>query len=330
MHKDDAMAALARSALRYSARYEAAASDSFADHVVNGLGENPKWLSAKYFYDAVGSDLFEQITALPEYYPTRTELAILRDNAQAIGMAVPLAAALVEFGAGSSRKARILLEAAAQIAVYVPVDISQEFLAQEAAAVRRDVPRVTVLPVEADFTRDFDLPSQIRNRPRVGFFPGSTIGNFEPADATEFLRQAGRILGSGATMIVGVDCIKDTAVLNAAYDDAAGVTAEFNLNILHRMNRELGGDFDLGSFRHRAFYDVANHRIEMHLESLRPQTVHVAGRNFTFAKGETIHTENSYKYTIESFRSLAQEAGWRPVATVTDARDWFAVHVLKL
>jgi L-histidine N-alpha-methyltransferase len=324
------MAALARSVLRYSARHEAAASDSFADHVINGLGESPKWLSAKYFYDAAGSDLFEEITRLPEYYPTRTELKILGDNASAMSAYIPLAAALVEFGTGSTRKARILLDAAPQIAAYVPVDISAEFLAQEAAAVRRDLPNVAVLPVSADFTRDFDLPAQIRNRPRVGFFPGSTIGNFEPQDAAEFLRQAGRILGAGATMIVGVDRIKDEAVLNAAYDDAAGVTAQFNLNILRRMNRELGGNFDLAAFRHRAFYNAADRRIEMHLESLKPQTVNVAGRSFTFAKGETIHTENSYKYTVDSFRALALDAGWRPVATWTDANDYFAVHALKL
>ena len=324
------MAALARSVLRYSARHEAAASDSFADHVINGLGDSPKWLSAKYFYDAAGSDLFEQITQLPEYYPTRTELSILASNARAMAAYIPLAAALVEFGTGSTKKARILLNAAPQIAAYVPVDISTEFLAQEAAAVRRDFPNIAVLPVAADFTRDFDLPAQIRNRPRVGFFPGSTIGNFEPQDAAEFLRQAGRILGAGATMIVGVDRIKDEAVLNAAYDDAAGVTARFNLNILRRMNRELGGDFDLSSFRHRAFYNVADHRIEMHLESLKAQTVTVAGRAFSFAKGETIHTENSYKYTVDSFRALAADAGWRPVATWTDANDYFAMHALKL
>jgi dimethylhistidine N-methyltransferase len=324
------MAALARSVLRYSARHEAAASDSFADHVINGLGDSPKWLSAKYFYDAAGSDLFEQITQLPEYYPTRTELSILASNARAMSAYIPLAAALVEFGTGSTKKARILLNAAPQIAAYVPVDISTEFLAQEAAAVRRDLPNIAVLSVAADFTRDFDLPAQIRNRPRVGFFPGSTIGNFEPQDAAEFLRQAGRILGAGATMIVGVDRIKDEAVLNAAYDDAAGVTARFNLNILRRMNRELGGDFDLSSFRHRAFYNVADHRIEMHLESLKAQTVTVAGRAFSFAKGETIHTENSYKYTVDSFRALAADAGWRPVATWTDANDYFAMHALKL
>jgi dimethylhistidine N-methyltransferase len=323
------MAALARSVLRYSARHEAAASDSFADHVIFGLNETPKWLSAKYFYDAAGSELFEEITRLPEYYPTRTELSILERRAGKIAAAIPLAAALVEFGAGSSKKARILLRAARQIAAYVPVDISGEFLAAEAAAVRRDMPNIAVLPVAADFTRDFDLPTQIRNRPRVGFFPGSTIGNFDPHDAAEFLRQAGRSLGSGATMIVGIDLIKDEAVLNAAYDDAAGVTARFNINILRRMNRELGGDFDLASFRHRAFYNASDRRIEMHLESLKAQTVTVAGRSFDFRAGETIHTESSYKYTVDSFRALAESADWRPTAMWTDERHYFSIHALK-
>jgi dimethylhistidine N-methyltransferase len=324
------MAALARTALRYSARYEAAASETFAEHVIHGLGDSPKWLSAKYFYDSTGSDLFEQITVLPEYYPTRTELGILNKNARAMSAYIPLAAALVEFGTGSTRKARILLNAAPQISAYVPVDISAEFLAQEAAALRRDVSNIAILPVAADFTRDFDLPPQIRARPRVGFFPGSTIGNFEPEDAAEFLKQAARILGHGATMIIGIDLIKDEAVLNAAYDDAAGVTAKFNLNILTRMNRELDGNFDVSAFRHRAFYNAEGHRIEMHLESLKAQTVTVAGRAFDFAEGETIHTENSYKYTVDSFRALAESAGWRPVATWTDENALFSIHALKL
>src|SRR3954451_8001640 len=324
------MAGLARSVLRYSARHEAAASDTFADHVIHGLSDSPKWLWAKYFYDVAGSDLFEEITRLPEYYPTRTELKILEANAAAMSAYIPLAAALVEFGTGSTKKARILIEAAPQIAAYVPVDISGEFLAQEAAAVRRDIPWLPVLPVVADFTRDFELPAQIRSRPRVGFFPGSTIGNFEPEDATEFLRQAGRVLGQSATMIVGVDLIKDEAVLNAAYNDAAGVTAKFNLNVLARMNRELGGNFDLSAFRHRAFYNAEHHRIEMHLESLKDQSAMVAGRMFDFRTGETIHTESSYKYTFESFRALAESAGWRPVATWTDENNYFAVHALKM
>jgi dimethylhistidine N-methyltransferase len=321
------MAALARSALRYSARHEAAASDSFADHVIAGLSDTPKWLSAKYFYDAAGSELFEEITRLPEYYPTRTELSILERCARDIAGYIPLSAALVEFGAGSSKKARILIDAAPQLAAYVPVDISAEFLSQEASAVRRDVPWLAVLPVAADFTRDFELPPQTRSRPRVGFFPGSTIGNFEPEDAAEFLRQAGRVLGPGATMIVGVDLIKDTAVLNAAYNDAAGITAQFNLNILARMNRELGGNFDLSSFRHRAFYNVGEHRIEMHLESLKDQTVTVAGGTFSFEAGETIHTENSYKYTVGGFERLLHEAGFVRTPHWTDARGWFAVFL---
>jgi len=167
-------------------------------------------------------------------------------------------------------------------------------------------------------------------RPRVGFFPGSTIGNFEPEDAAEFLAQAARILGSGSTMIIGIDLIKDEVVLNAAYDDAAGVTAKFNLNILTRMNRELGGNFDVPAFRHHAFYNAGHHRIEMHLESLKPQNVSVAGSVFEFARGETIHTENSYKYTVDSFRTLAESAGWRPVATWTDENALFSIHALKL
>jgi L-histidine N-alpha-methyltransferase len=323
------MAALARSVLRYSARHEAAASDSFADHVSFGLGEKPKWLSAKYFYDAAGSELFEEITRLPEYYPTRTELSILERCAGEMAATIPLAAALVEFGAGASKKARMMLRAAPQIAAYVPVDISGEFLAREAAALKRDMPNIAVLPVAADFTRDFDLPAQIRNRPRVGFFPGSTIGNFEPHDAAEFLRQAGHILGNGATMIVGIDLIKDATVLNAAYDDAAGVTARFNLNVLTRMNRELGGNFDLSAFRHRAYYNAADRRIEMHLESLKAQAVTVAGHTFAFREGETIHTESSYKYTVDSFRALATSAGWRPAAVWTDERHYFSIHALK-
>ena len=303
---------------------------TFLADVIAGLTDNPKRLGAKYFYDAAGSQLFEEITRLPEYYPTRTEMSILRrDGARIMGELAP-GTALVEFGSGSTAKVRVMLDAAPSLAAYVPVDISAEFLAQEAAAVRRDVPWLAVLPVAADFTRDFDLPTQIRSRPRVGFFPGSTIGNFEPEDAREFLRQAGRILGPGATMIVGVDRIKDKAVLDAAYDDPAGVTAKFNLNVLARMNRELGANFDLSSFRHRAFYNAENDRIEMHLESLKSQSVTVAGRTFAFAEGETIHTENSYKYTLESFRALAREAGWRPAATWTDEKDYFAVHALRL
>jgi dimethylhistidine N-methyltransferase len=299
----------------------------FARDAIAGLGNKPKWLSAKYFYDDHGSALFEQITALPEYYPTRTELGILKERADDIARLIPLGAALIEFGSGSTVKARIVLGAAA-VAAYVPVDISAGFLGSEAARLKRDLPGLQIHPVAADFTKPFELPAAIRSRARVGFFPGSTIGNFEPAEAEKFLGHAARLLGRGAHFIVGIDLVKDTAVLDAAYNDAAGVTAAFNLNLLRRMNRELGADFDLASFRHRAFFNPAMSRIEMHLESCAAQTVHVCERAFAFAAGETIHTESSYKYTIESFQALATRAGWSPVTVWTDAEGKFSVHAL--
>jgi dimethylhistidine N-methyltransferase len=311
---------------RTAARARPSSSD-FARDVIAGLTAARKSLPAKYFYDDRGSALFEQITALPEYYPTRTELGILTDRARDIARLIPARAALIEFGSGSTVKARIVLAAAA-VAAYVPVDISAGFLASEAARLKRDLPRLQILPVAADFTRPFALPVKIRMHPRVGFFPGSTIGNFEPAEAEKFLAHAARLLGHGAHLIVGVDLAKDPAVLDAAYNDAAGVTAAFNLNLLRRINRELGGDFDLDGFRHRAFYNAAEHRIEMHLESRAAQTIHIGRRAIAFAAGETIHTENSCKYTIESFRVLAARAGWSPVETWTDAAGYFSVHAL--
>ena len=244
-----------------------------------GLTARPKRLSPKYFYDETGARLFEHITLLPEYYPTRAELSILRDNAAEIAGLVPDGAALVEFGSGSSIKARILLSAAPKIAAYVPVDISSEMLTQEADEVRRDFPQLTVLPVEADFTKPFRLPSSVAELPLIGFFPGSTIGNFEPHEASSFLRHARQILGVGSTLIIGLDLVKDAAVLNAAYNDAAGITAKFNLNLLTRINRELDANFDLTGFCHQAFYNSERHRIEMHLASKKRQKVRVAGRS---------------------------------------------------
>jgi dimethylhistidine N-methyltransferase len=296
-----------------------------ARDVTAGLSARPKWLWAKYFYDDHGSELFEQITALPEYYPTRTELGILEQRAAEIARFIPTGAALIEFGSGSTVKARIVLRAAA-VAAYVPVDISAGFLASEATRLRRDLPHLRILPVAADFTKSFDLPAAIRSRARVGFFPGSTIGNFEPSQAVEFLRHAAGLLGAGAHLIVGVDLVKDERVLRAAYDDAAGVTAAFNLNLLRRINRELGADFDLGRFRHKAVYNHAQHRIEMHLESLAAQNILLGDRVIPFAKGETIHTESSYKYTVESFQALAAEAGWSPAAVWTDPKGYFSLH----
>jgi L-histidine Nalpha-methyltransferase len=222
-----------------------------------------------------------------------------------------------------------VLEAAPTIAAYVPVDISYEMLAQEAEELARDHPDVAVLPHEADFTQPFELPPALAGMPHTGFFPGSTIGNFEPHQACAFLRHAGEMLGHGAHLIIGVDLVKDPAVLHAAYNDAAGVTAKFNLNLLARINRELGGDFDLASFSHHAFYNSERHRIEMHLASKRRQKARVAGRTIEFRAGETIHTENSYKYTLESFTALARGSGWSPLAAWTDTGTNFSVHALR-
>ncbi len=304
-----------------------AAAGRFAADVLAGLSAKPKRLPPKYFYDSAGSALFERITQLPEYYPTRCELALLRDNAPAIASRFPPSCALIEFGAGSSKKARILFGAAATVEAYVPVDISGEFLHQDAALLRRDFPRLAVHPLVADFTQGFDIPAAVAALPRVGFFPGSTIGNFEPQEAARFLRHAGDMLGAGAVLVIGVDLVKDPAVLRAAYNDADGVTAKFNLNLLARINRELGADFDLTAFAHRAFYNREQSRIEMHLVSTRRQKIKVNGTAIGFRAGETIHTENSYKYTLASFAALARGSGWSPLEVWSDGR--FSVHAIR-
>jgi dimethylhistidine N-methyltransferase len=306
------------------------ATTEFATDVVAGLTATPKRLSPKYFYDSAGSALFEQITELPEYYPTRREIGILNEHAGDIAALIPPGAALVEFGSGSSTKTRKVLSTATSLAAYVPVDISAQFLQQQAAELRREYPKLTVLPVAADFTKPFELPDPVRIMPRVGFFPGSTIGNFEPHEAAAFLRHAGRILGRGATFIVGVDLIKDTQVLQKAYCDSQGVTAKFNLNLLARINRELGAKFNLDCFEHHAFFNRERSRIEMHLASLKRQRIKVCGECIDFRAGETIHTENSYKYSVASFGALARGAGWTPTAVWTDPDNYFSVHTLSL
>ncbi len=301
----------------------------FAEDVLQGLLAERKHLPPKYFYDDVGSQLFEQITMLPEYYPTRTEIGILERHGDAIAKLISPDAAVVEFGAGSSAKTRILLRAAPQVGAYVPVDISGTYLSREASLLRQDMPDLRVLPVEADFTRPFALPATLGRRPLIGFFPGSTIGNFEPHEANALLRHAAAILGPSALLIIGVDLIKDPEVLNRAYNDAAGVTAAFNLNLLRRINRELEGEFEVENFRHRAFYNQDMRRIEMHLVSLARQKARVCGKSVEFRRGETIHTENSYKYTVDLFRSHASGAGWTSVATWVDERNYFSVHALR-
>jgi dimethylhistidine N-methyltransferase len=300
---------------------------AFAGDVIDDLSQHPKRLSPKYFYDATGSELFEQITLLPEYYPTRTELGILRDRGSEVAAIIPEGAALVEFGAGATTKVRLLLEQCA-FGAYVPVDISGDFLKAQADALRKDFPALSVYPVAADFTAPFALPDAVKAMPKVGFFPGSTLGNFEPHEACAFLRSAGEILGKDARMVIGVDLEKDERVLYDAYNDAAGVTARFNLNVMVRINRELGGNFDTNAFMHRAIYNRDRHRIEMHLISKKAQTVRVLGRSFSFRAGETIHTESSYKYSLERFTALARGSGWTALESWTDPAGMFSVHAL--
>jgi dimethylhistidine N-methyltransferase len=303
------------------------ATTLFAADVTEALSQHPKKLSPKYFYDAAGSELFEQITVLPEYYPTRTELQILRERGADLHAIIPTGAALVEFGAGATTKVRLLLNEC-EFGAYVPVDISGDFLNAQAAELRADFPALKVFPVTADFTAPFDLPADVKDMPKVGFFPGSTLGNFEPHEAAAFLRSARAILGPGALLVIGIDLEKDEKQLYAAYNDAAGVTGKFNKNVLVRINRELGGDFDLAAFTHRAIYNRERHRIEMHLIAKTPQTVHLLGHSFTFRAGESIHTESSYKYSLERFTALAKGSGWTPEASWTDAGQQFSVHAL--
>jgi dimethylhistidine N-methyltransferase len=297
--------------------------------VVEGLSKPEKYIPPKHFYDAEGSRLFEAITELAEYYPTRTEIALLRSAAPEMAAEIPDGAALVEFGSGASVKTRILLDAAPQLAVYAPIDISSAALDAAARAIRADYPGLTVAPLRDDFTNALELPAETHGRPVAGFFPGSTIGNFTPEQARAFLASAHRLLGEGAAFFVGIDLVKDPAVMVAAYDDALGVTAAFNKNLLVRINRELGGDFDLDAFRHRAVWNAEQSRMEMRLESLKAQKVRAAGREFRFAAGETLHTENSYKFTVEGFGTLAGEAGWRVKRVWQSAEPAFAVVMLK-
>ena len=308
-----------------------AESSDFAADVLAGLSKTPKALPAKYFYDEAGSQLFERITELPEYYPTRCEMQILREHGADIARLIPQGSALIEFGSGSSRKARVLLRAVPPLAAYVPVDICREMVEQEAAELRPDFPALNVRPVTADICFPFELPAEAEAAPhRVGFFPGSTIGNFERHEAAAFLRNAAHILGPGSTIIIGADLVKNADVLNAAYNDAQGVTAKFNLNLLKRINRELGGTFKLDSFEHHAFYNRERHRIEMHLASLKRQKVKVAGETIDFRAGETIHTENSYKYTAASLGALARGVGWVPAGLWTDAARYFSIQAFTL
>ena len=300
----------------------------FLDDVMAGLSRPQKTLPPKYFYDAQGCALFEAICGLPEYYLTRAEIALMHGQVGDMARRIGPACVLIEYGSGSGRKTRILIGAIEPVA-YVPIDIARGQLGATAAEIARDFPRLRVIAVCADYSRPLALPEldDLRAR-RIVYFPGSTIGNFTPAEAAAFLAVAREQAGVGGGLLIGVDLKKDTARLDAAYNDARGVTAGFNLNLLARINRELGADFDLSAFRHHAFYDEAAGRIEMHLESVKAQAVTIGSRVIRFREGETIHTENSYKYSVREFQKLAQAAGLAPVECWMDAERLFSVHYL--
>jgi dimethylhistidine N-methyltransferase len=301
----------------------------FREALVHGLSAARKAIPCRFLYDARGSALFDRICELPEYYPTRTELGILRACAAEIAERAGPHAQMIELGGINSSKARILLDALDRPAAYVPVDISREHLKASTEAIGAERPDLTVLAVCADYTRPFRLPETPGAGMRLGFFPGSTIGNLQPDEAIMFLASWAARLGPGAAMVVGVDLRKEVSILEPAYDDAQGVTAAFSKNLLVRANRELGADFDLNTFAHRARYDGGPGRIEIHLESLKDQTVHVGAAAFRFGQGERVHIEDSYKYSIEGFRGIARAAGFRPAAVWTDPGQLFSVHWLE-
>jgi dimethylhistidine N-methyltransferase len=304
------------------------AEDDFAQCLLDGLSRTPKEISCKYFYDEEGSRLFEAICELPEYYQTRTEIALLRRHAGEIAALIGPDAQLLEFGAGSLKKARLLLDVLERPRGYTPVDISGDYLLGVTHALAADYPNLALQPLVADFTQVLTIPPLAGARRRAGFFPGSTVGNFKPDAAVSLLRRMRTALDGGG-LLIGVDLVKDPARLHAAYNDSAGVTAAFNKNLLVRANRVSDADFDADGFAHYAPYNPLAHRIEMYLVSLRRQRVRVAGQPFDFALGEAVHTEDSHKYTIEGFRALAARAGFTPRAVWCDADALFSIHWLE-
>ncbi|HUB43439.1 MAG TPA: L-histidine N(alpha)-methyltransferase [Acetobacteraceae bacterium] len=304
---------------------------ALVDLALSGLSRPQKTLPAKLFYDEEGCRLFYRITELPEYYLTRTETALLPRVAAAVLATLPDRAILVEYGASEETKAAFLLagDEGGRIKAYAPIDVAMPALQEMSARLARSHPHLAVHPIVADFTDPVTLPRAVAAMPRLGFFPGSTIGNLDPDDAVRFLALARRTLGNRARLLVGVDLRKDPSLLLPAYDDAAGVTAAFNRNILVRLNREAGANFDTDAFAHRAVWNDAESRIEMHLVSRESQIVSIAGQMIHFARGETIHTENSYKYTAERFAAIAAGAGWQREASWTDPRQLFALFLLR-
>jgi dimethylhistidine N-methyltransferase len=301
----------------------------FAEALIAGLSARNKAIPCRFFYDAAGSALFERITELPEYYPTRTETAILHAHAADMAALAAPGTVLIEFGSGSSTKTELLLAHMHDLHAYVPIDISGAALGDAQTRIAARFPDLKVLPVRGDFSQPLRLAPDIASRPRLGFFPGSTIGNLTDDAAVDLLTNMRAIVGDGGRLIIGADLKKDVRRLRAAYDDAAGITAAFNLHLLHRANRELGADFEVGRFAHAASYDMRHGRIDMHLVSRAEQSVTVLGRRFHFAVGERIHTEHSHKYDLDGFQALARRAGWWPHVVWTDAERLFSVHVLS-
>lgn len=305
------------------------ASSAFAEDVLDGLAQRQRRIACKWLYDHRGSQLFEHITQQPEYYPTRTEIAILEQVAGQIAEAAGPNATLIELGSGSARKTPILLGALHDAAAYVAVDISESFLAESLPPLAARFPQVKIVPWLADLAHLKALPPGLPAGPRVVFFPGSTIGNFDPEAAELLLARINRVVGDGALLVIGIDHTRDPAKLVRAYDDAAGITATFNKNLLLRINRELQGDFDLDAFQHLARFDAEQRRIEMHLVCTRPQRISVLGRGFHFTVGEAIHTENSYKPSPFQFLAMAHRAGWQQEQLWVEGAAGYAVHVLK-
>lgn len=306
---------------------QAPATESFREAAVTGLRKSQKQIPSKFLYDERGSKLFDRICELDEYYPTRTEIGIMRQNVEAMAEAIGTRAQLVEYGSGSSLKTRILLEHLDDLASYVPVDISKEHLVESAHTLAEDYPSIPIQPVCADYTKSFDLPEPSLTPDRtVGYYPGSTIGNFQRDEARVFLSQIAETVRPDGGLLIGVDLKKDVEVLKAAYDDSEGVTAAFNENLLRRMNRELNATFDLDAFEHHVRWNEERGCMESHLRSTEAQTVTVAGEQFSFDEGETIHTEDSHKYTLEGFAELARDAGFRVDTVWTDERSYFSVQ----
>jgi len=300
------------------------ADAQFRDDVLAGLRGPRRAIPARWLYDERGSELFDDITRLPEYYPTRTETALLQSCRADLAKRVGPQTAVIEFGAGSATKTPLLL-GAIDPAAYVPIDISGDYLRSSAEILRQQFPALKVTPLEADFTQTVTLPEELRHLDRLGFFPGSTIGNFVPRSSVDLLRHMREILGEGAKLLIGFDRIKPIDVLIPAYDDAAGITAAFNLNLLHRINRELDGDVPVDAFAHDVRWNDMHSRVEMHLRCDRDVRFNVAGEAFEMQVGDSIHTENSHKYDHRGLRLLLRAGGWTPLTDYSDANDWFTL-----